>query len=96
MTAFVKSDLRQTVDFGASFNQYLFDILSKLVDKSNDQVGVQKGGGVLCKYLILEGEEVERLRTMMHEQGRDIDQLKQASSSGILSHNTLLQLSAGK
>ena len=40
MTAFVKSDLRQTVDFGASFNQYLFDILSKVVDKSNDQVSV--------------------------------------------------------
>ena len=39
----------------------------------------RRGGGILCKYLILEGEEVERLRTMMHEQGRDIDQLKQAS-----------------
>ena len=38
MTAFVKSDLRQTVDYGASFNQYLFDLLSKLVDKSNEQV----------------------------------------------------------
>ena len=39
MTAFINSDLRQTVDYGASFNQYLFDILSKLVDKSNAQVG---------------------------------------------------------
>jgi len=60
MTAFIKSDLRQTVDYGASFNQYLFDILSKLVDKSNEQ-----------------GEEVERVRTILHEQGREIDQLKQ-------------------
>ena len=41
MTAFIKSDLRQTVDYGASFNQYLFDILSKLVDKSNAQVRFQ-------------------------------------------------------
>ena len=38
MTAFLKSDLHQTVDYGASFNQYLFDILSKLVDKSITQV----------------------------------------------------------
>ena len=38
MTAFIKSDLCQTIDYGASFNQYLFDILSKLVDKSNAQV----------------------------------------------------------
>jgi hypothetical protein len=41
MTAFIKSDLHQTVDYGASFNQYLFDILSKLVDKSNTQVGFE-------------------------------------------------------
>ena len=40
MTAFIKSDMRQTVDYGASFNQYLFDLLSKLVDKSHEQVGV--------------------------------------------------------
>ena len=39
MTAFIKSDMRQTVDYGASFNQYLFDLLSKLVDKSHEQVG---------------------------------------------------------
>ena len=40
MTAFIKSDMRQTVDYGASFNQYLFDLLSKLVDKSHEQVVV--------------------------------------------------------
>ena len=39
MAAFVKSDLRQTIDYGACYNQYIFDILSKLVDKSNEQVG---------------------------------------------------------
>ena len=38
MAAFVKSDLRQTIEYGACFNQYIFDILSKLVDKSNEQV----------------------------------------------------------
>ena len=38
MAAFVKSDLRQTIDYGACYNQYIFDILSKLVDKSNEQV----------------------------------------------------------
>ena len=38
MTACIRADLRQTDDYGASFNQFLFDILSKLVDKSNEQV----------------------------------------------------------
>ena len=38
MAAFVKSDLRQTIEYGSCFNQYIFDILSKLVDKSNEQV----------------------------------------------------------
>jgi len=41
------------------FNQYLFDILSGLVDKSNEQ-----------------HDEMERLRSILHEQGREIDQLK--------------------
>ena len=93
MSAFIKSDLRQTVDYGASFNQYLFDILSKLVDKSNAQVGCalvrQLSNGCRMKGLscIVQGEEVERLRTMMHEQGRDIDHLKQASNGWILMKN---------
>ena len=42
MAAFVKSDLRQTIEYGACFNQYIFDILSKLVDKSNEQVAKSK------------------------------------------------------
>ena len=41
MTACIRADLRQTDDYGASFNQFLFDILSKLVDKSNAQVGFE-------------------------------------------------------
>ena len=40
MTAFIRADLRQTNDYGASFNQFLFDIISNLVDKSNEQVNV--------------------------------------------------------
>ena len=38
MSAFIKSDLRKTGEYGDCFNQYLFDILSSLVDKSNEQV----------------------------------------------------------
>ena len=79
MTAFIKSDMRQTVDYGASFNQYLFDLLSKLVDKSHEQVVEVVLGNHINMLLLFQGEEVERLRTMMHEQGREIDQLKQAS-----------------
>jgi len=56
----MKADLRQTNDYCASFNQYLFDLLSKLADKSTEQAA-----------------EVERLRFMLHEQGREIDFLKQ-------------------
>jgi len=60
MSSFIKADLKQTNDYCASFNQYLFDILSKLADKSTEQAA-----------------EVERLRIMLHEQGREIDLLKQ-------------------
>ena len=38
MSAFIKSDLRKTGEYGDCFNQFLFDILSSLVDKSNEQV----------------------------------------------------------
>ncbi len=38
MSAFIKSDLRKTGEYGDCFNQYLFDLLSTLVDKSNEQV----------------------------------------------------------
>ena len=38
MSAFIKSDVRQTLEFGASFSHFLFDILSKLADRTTDQV----------------------------------------------------------
>ena len=41
MSAFVKSDLRKTGEYMDCFNQYLFDILSNLVDKSNEQVATK-------------------------------------------------------
>ena len=56
MSSFIKADLKQTNDYCASFNQvgfvlevscklilclqYLFDILSKLADKSTEQVTI--------------------------------------------------------
>ena len=46
MSIFIKNDLHL---YGPSFNQYLFDIISKLVDKSNEQVGESfDPGGFAC------------------------------------------------
>ena len=47
MSSFIKSDLRKTGEYVECFNQYLFDILSGLVDKSNEQVGFQETRNII-------------------------------------------------
>ena len=38
MSSFIKADVRQTNEYGASFSHFLFDTLSKLADRSSEQV----------------------------------------------------------
>jgi len=73
MTAFIKSDMRQTVDYGASFNQYLFDLLSKLVDKSHEQ-----GDEVerLRTMMHEQGREIDQLKQENKDQAKRIEHLE--------------------
>ncbi len=43
MSSFIKADVRQTNEYGASFSHFLFDTLSKLADRSTEQVKSGQG-----------------------------------------------------
>ena len=62
MSSFIKADVRQTSDYGASFSHFLFDTLSKLADRSSEQVRrlqEQLTGHVVDRS----SEQVRRLHT---------------------------------
>jgi hypothetical protein len=53
MSSFIKADVRQTNEYGASFSHFLFDTLSKLADRSTEQVKSGQGCNLhICGHLI--------------------------------------------